>query len=120
MAKCKVCQKEMRVGVSCIPTKLEFAKRFTTPGKTHLSDRKHAVVFERVLNGSERRYGAVDKALGIDGHKVPCHDCNAPVGGFHHPGCDVEECPRCHLQAIGCGCIDTHRISDVLVSEAGK
>lgn len=35
-----------------------------------------------------------------------CGDCNAPFGGFHHPGCDVERCPGCGGQAIGCNCLD--------------
>jgi hypothetical protein len=35
-----------------------------------------------------------------------CHDCNVLVGGFHHPGCDTEECPKCHGQLISCGCLD--------------
>ena len=34
----------------------------------------------------------------------PCHDCGAPKGTMHHPGCDVEECPVCHGQTISCGC----------------
>lgn len=37
-----------------------------------------------------------------------CHDCgilNVP-GNYHHPGCDVEKCPKCGGQAIGCGCDD--------------
>lgn len=33
-----------------------------------------------------------------------CHDCNVSVGQKHHPGCDMEECPRCHGQLISCGC----------------
>jgi hypothetical protein len=33
-----------------------------------------------------------------------CHDCGTPPGGLHHPGCDVERCPRCHVQAIACAC----------------
>ena len=33
-----------------------------------------------------------------------CHDCEAPVGGLHHPGCDLERCPRCLGQRISCGC----------------
>lgn len=35
-----------------------------------------------------------------------CHDCNCPPGGYHHPGCDWEKCPRCGEQAISCDCND--------------
>ena len=34
-----------------------------------------------------------------------CHDCGISPGGFHHPGCDMELCPRCGEQLIGCGCL---------------
>lgn len=30
-----------------------------------------------------------------------CHDCNARRGEYHHPGCDMERCPKCGLQLIG-------------------
>lgn len=33
-----------------------------------------------------------------------CGDCNTSVGSYHHVGCDLEECPRCKQQFIGCGC----------------
>ena len=33
-----------------------------------------------------------------------CHDCATPTGALHHPGCDMEDCPRCLGQAISCGC----------------
>lgn len=43
-------------------------------------------------------------------HARNCPDCNTPPGGFHHPGCDDERCPRGHVtmdgyleQAISCG-----------------
>jgi hypothetical protein len=34
----------------------------------------------------------------------PCHDCLVLKGQYHTEGCDVEECPRCHGQLLGCGC----------------
>jgi hypothetical protein len=33
-----------------------------------------------------------------------CHDCGIALGGKHHPGCDMEECPKCRGQLISCGC----------------
>jgi hypothetical protein len=52
-----------------------------------------------------------------DGEKLPampyisddnsrCGDCYVAPGGFHHPGCDMEDCPRCGGQLISCGCLD--------------
>ena len=34
----------------------------------------------------------------------PCHDCRVVKGQLHVPSCDVEECPACGGQAIGCDC----------------
>jgi hypothetical protein len=33
-----------------------------------------------------------------------CGDCGVVVGGFHHFGCDMEQCPRCGRQLITCDC----------------
>ena len=52
-----------------------------------------------VING--KPYQRTDQA-----HQVPegrpCHDCGAPAGGLHHPGCDMEACPICGGQLLSC------------------
>lgn len=49
-----------------------------------------------------------DFADGIVRDRVPadrdCHDCLAPAGTMHHPGCDSERCPKCQRQALSCHC----------------
>lgn len=41
-----------------------------------------------------------------------CHDCKVARGGYHHPGCGLEWCPRCGLQHIMCYC---HKVSGTAV-----
>lgn len=75
--------------------------------------------------GSEGRalFGRHDDGTPMTGNR--CHDCNVIIGGYHHPGCDVEECPRCHHQLISCDCklmndvIEAaHVVSKTVVEEA--
>lgn len=39
-----------------------------------------------------------------NGDRRTCGDCGVPSGSYHHPGCDMENCPRCRHQLISCGC----------------
>jgi hypothetical protein len=75
--KCEWCEQEMARGLACT------APAYAIAGRT----------FQRIA--------FVPSRGGLD---AQCHDCLTPVGGLHHPGCDVERCPKCGGQAIGCGC----------------
>jgi len=58
-----------------------------------------------IINGQEYqriRYGEESDDWGAD--RQPCHDCAVIKGQFHVVGCDVERCPACDGQAIGCDC----------------
>lgn len=63
--------------------------------------------------------GCIDAPIVIDGYpyspirfgeeahplRMPrCGDCNVLPGQVHHHGCDIEECPACGDQSIGCDC----------------
>ena len=42
-----------------------------------------------------------------DTERTTCHDCGVLPGEEHQLGCDVERCPKCGLQLIGCNCFTT-------------
>lgn len=41
-----------------------------------------------------------------------CGDCHVSHGYSHHPGCDIEQCPKCGGQLISCGCLRVTRTND--------
>ena len=60
--------------------------------------------YSRIRYGDETRGGGNWHISSRTGQPQPCGDCAVPVGAYHIPGCDVEECPRCHGQSISCDC----------------
>lgn len=77
MAICEWCNNEMTTGASC------------TVSTLHLRGARIAIAPYRPSRRTASRR---------------CGDCGVAPGGFHHPGCDLQRCPRCAGQFISCGC----------------
>jgi hypothetical protein len=56
--------------------------------------------YQQVAFGSEQG----DKGSGN------CSYCGVRPRGFHHPGCEVEQCPRCDGQLFACDCWARYRV----------
>ncbi len=41
-----------------------------------------------------------------------CVKCGVRLGGYHHPGCDAEICPRCKGLLTKCGCLNEKECDD--------
>ena len=77
---CSACGQDMRDAESCGGPLIQIAGR----------------VYERVRFGQE----SGDRWEEFDF----CPECGVSHGGLHHPGCDIEECPRCRRQYLSCDC----------------
>lgn len=69
--------------------------------------RVHRADHERIRYGDEtwpKKAAPIDEWK--DFARNACHDCFALKGQYHCEGCDVEECPRCGGQLLGCGRVD--------------
>jgi hypothetical protein len=82
MTTCDVCLDEVNNSDGCTPVQLALLNG----------------VFERVPYGMESRFSRRRKP------KTVCGDCGVLPFFFHHFGCDMEECPDCGGQQIGCDC----------------
>jgi hypothetical protein len=84
MAECTYCKREMTMCISCSNNKkIEFPDGTKLPSVPYHSD-----------------------------DNLQCHDCACPPEGYHHPGCDMERCPRCEGQLISCGCLEGTGVVD--------
>lgn len=79
MAVCAFCQGEMTDTISCSVTAFHLAGRH----------------FALIPYGQETHWEA---------RSPRCGDCGTPRGGWHHPGCDIQQCPACGWQMLSCEC----------------
>jgi hypothetical protein len=70
-----------------------------------------------ILDG--RRF-ARDRARGPFGVVGRCPDCGVDDRGYHHLGCDLEDCPRCRRQLLSCGCAWLDEDTESLVAVSGN
>ncbi len=91
MALCEVCGQEMNTAQSCEVTTVEI----------------DGTEYDLIPYGQEIRFDPCPTAP-----DPRCHNCGVIIGGFHHPGCDMTECPRCRGQLITCDCLDDFHEED--------
>jgi hypothetical protein len=48
-----------------------------------------------------------------------CPDCGTRDRGYHHLGCDLEDCPACRRQLLSCGCGWVDEDTEDIVAVAG-
>lgn len=50
--------------------------------------------------------GGMHYRRGVNLRDRYCHDCGVKPGAHHHQYCDMEDCPKCGYQLIGCECFN--------------
>ena len=87
MAVCKYCNQEMHEAAGCVMEPILTVDGEIDPVK--YGDELHPTMRSDQDGVLRRR----------------CGDCAALPGNYHHVGCDIEECPRCHGQLLSCDCV---------------
>ena len=94
MARCSWCEQEMTTARSCSVVTLH----------------RGGEPVPLLAWGEERGWTAT----------APCGDCGVQTGGYHHLGCDIQECPSCRRPMISCGCrFDEDGTDDELELDGG-
>lgn len=64
--------------------------------------------YRRIRYGNEIRYWGLSREEKVEWQErvktQPCGDCGVVRGELHLDGCDIEVCPRCSGQYLGCKC----------------
>lgn len=81
VTRCRFCKHNLMENHGCLPSK------FST---------RTGVEFDPIKYGNERRWWH---------NSYCCPDCGAGIGEFHHPQCDIEECPVCRKPLRTCNCM---------------
>lgn len=87
MAKCAFCGREMLKAKGCRKITIRFVD----------GSRADPI---KVGAPGDFYYGCEE----LNNPNFRCGDCGAMVGGYHHPGCDCERCPKCGGQLISRNC----------------
>lgn len=95
-ATCDGCRQRIALGVACTVTVIESA----------------GTEFRRIALGDETAGWWVGREPDDE-----CDDCSVRCSQLHHLSCDMEQCPPCFDQLLGCGCLsgrfrDEDRICD--------
>ena len=126
---CEFCDRDMNDSVGCDSDRtIEFADGETADpipfgkGKFERTyDERLESYEEEIQSGGRGRLTAADVRAERDRfvemypdegayNDRECHDCGALVGEVHHPGCDMEECPRCADQYFICDCVTEEKM----------
>lgn len=98
MAGCKFCGKDMIGSTTCVEVKIKNKGKEYSPVK--FGDEVH-------------KYLDAETLKMVKNYEGPCGDCAVAKGGYHHPGCDMEECPVCGGQLISCSCDENAEQEDL-------